>query len=349
MAGSVQKPKTLGVFGPMIDSPPAHPDTVLTTLVNLERALNSFGMQYTHITVDLQLYQTACLVQWNDPLRWTNVILHPGMMHTVMSFLDYVGTLMKASGVDILISAAFAGITSIVNGKAWINALRAYHLIIAVLLHNFYSNGAKTYEELNVYLETTREHPTVRLWVDCFVKPTLLSLMFLRGERNGDSLLQQHCIKAMLPYFFAAGPYSYARYLSWFVRQMEHLPHRAKEDLLAGAHVCRHSDEGTAVPADQFGEQTYIKRGKGSGCMKGISTSPEQVAVWVNSFSVCAHLHIAMEYMCNEAGEEQKPLGEVDGEERNKHKEEVEGRMRLDEADRKKPAVELEKYSRQTQ
>ena len=84
--------------------------------------------------------------------------------------------------------------------------------------------------------------------------------------------------------------------VSWYVRQMEHLPHRAKEDLLVGAHVCRHSDGGTPVPADQFGEQTYIKRGKGSGCMKGISTSPEQVAVWVNSFSVCAHLDIAMEH-----------------------------------------------------
>ena len=100
---------------------------------------------------------------------------------------------------------------------------------------------------------------------------------------------------------------------------------------------------GTVVPADQFGEQTYIKRGKGSGGMKGFSTSPEQDAVWVNSFSVCAHLDIATEHMYNEAGEEQKPHGEVDGEDKNKHKEEGEGRRRLDEADRKKIAVELEK------
>ena len=162
MAGSAQKPKTLVVFGLMIDSPPPHPDTVITTLVNLERALNSFGMQYANITVDLQLYHTACLVQWNDLLRWTNVILHIlRMMHTFMSFLGCIGTLMKVSGVDILITAAFAGITSIVNGKA--NALRAYRLIIAVLLQNVYSNGAKTYEELIVYLETAKEHPTGRL------------------------------------------------------------------------------------------------------------------------------------------------------------------------------------------
>ena len=67
------------------------------------------------------------------------------------------------------------------------------------------------------------------------------------------------------------------------------------------------------MPADQFGEQTYIKRGNGSGGMKGISTSPEQVAVCVNSFSVCAHIDIGMEHMYNEAGEEQKLHGEVDG------------------------------------
>jgi len=67
------------------------------------------------------------------------------------------------------------------------------------------------------------------------------------------------------------------------------------------------------MPADKFGEQTHIKRGKGSGGMKGSSTSPEQVAVWVNSFSVCANLVIVMEHMYNEAGEEQKSHCEVDG------------------------------------
>jgi len=49
--------------------------------------------------------------------------------------------------------------------------------------------------------------------------------------------------------------------------------------------------------------------------------------------------------MYNGAGEEQKPHNDVDGEEKNKHTEEGEGRRRLDEADRKKIAVELEKYS----
>ncbi len=92
-----------------------------------------------------------------------------------------------------------------------------------MLLQSFYSNGCKTYQELTDYMETAREHPTGRLWVDCLIKPTLLALMFMRGERNGDYLLQQHCLNEMLPYFFAAGHHNYARYISWYVRQMEHL------------------------------------------------------------------------------------------------------------------------------
>ena len=44
------------------------------------------------------------------------------------------------------------------------------------------------------------------------------------------------------------------------------LPDDAKMDLLACAHVCRHRP-GTwnYVSADQFGEQTYIKKGKMPG------------------------------------------------------------------------------------
>ena len=65
------------------------------------------------------------------------------------------------------------------------------------------------------YLETTREHLPGRLWVDCLIKSTLLALMSLHKEWNIDLLLQQHCLKEMLPYFFAAGHENYD--LSWYV------------------------------------------------------------------------------------------------------------------------------------
>ena len=140
---------------------------------------------------------------------------------------------------------------------------------------------------------------------------------------------------------------SYARYITWYLRNVENLPTTAKNDLMEGAHVCRHSDGGTAVPADQFGEQTYIRRGKGAGGLRGISTNAEQVAVWVGSFSVCANLDLAIEAMyCHEdAGE--KPFGGTEGEckMKNKHKEEGERRRKMDETIRNKIAEELEKHS----
>ena len=61
--------------------------------------------------------------------------------------------------------------------------------------------------------------------------------------------------------------------------------------------------QGRTSVVTQIGEQKYIRKRKGAGGMKGISTSAEQVAVWVNSFSVCAHLNIAMQDMCSDAGD----------------------------------------------
>ena len=101
-------------------------------------------------------------------------------------------------------------------GRHGQNSLRAYRLIIFVLLKNFFVDVPKTYQELSDYLETAREHPAGRLWVDCLIKPTLLALMLLHAERNGDLLLQQYCLKKMLPYFAAASHYNYFRYLSWY-------------------------------------------------------------------------------------------------------------------------------------
>lgn len=61
------------------------------------------------------------------------------------------------------------------------------------------------------------------------------------------------------------------------------------------------------------------------------------MVVWVNSFSYCAHLDVAMDHMYSEVGTEQ-----VD---KDKHKKEGESRRRLDETDRENITLELGKYS----
>ena len=96
--------------------------------------------------------------------------------------------------------------------------------------------------------------------------------------------------------YFIAGHHNYARYLSWNCLEMAILlPAMAKDDLLSGAFVCRHkAGSWNAVSADQFGEQTAIKIGKGG--LKGITLSPEQVAEWIDSFPISAYVSDALDH-----------------------------------------------------
>ena len=181
--------------------------------------------------------------------------------------------------------------------------------------------------------------------MDCLIKPTHLAVQLLHAQRDGDFILHQVSLEATIPYFFAAGHMNHARYMTWYLRNAENIPTAAKNGLMKGAHVCRHSEGGTAVPADQFGEQTYIRRGKGAVGLRGISTNAEQVALLVGSFSVCAHLDLAIEGMYCHDDAEENPFGGTDGECQtgSKHKEEGERRRKMDETDRNKIAEELQK------
>lgn len=210
-------------------------------------------------------------------------------------------------------------------------------MVSAVLLQDFLKDATRTFDEISDYLEEARKHPTGRHWVDNFVKPTLLVHQFVRAEREGNWLFQQLCLERMIPYFFAAGHFHYARYISWHVLEMRHLlPETAKVDLLAGAHVCRHS-EGcwNSVSSDQFGEQTAIKTGKGG--LKGMTLSPELVMEWIDSFPISVYLSGAMEHIYQEHP--------VDSSTQVKHKEEGENRRKLDQQDRREISLELAKHS----
>ena len=147
--------------------------------------------------------------------------------------------------------------------------------------------------------------------MDWLIKPTLLAVQLLHAQRDGDFLLQQVSLEA---YFFAAPHMNHARYMTWYLRNVENIATAAKNGLLKGEHVCRHSDGGTPVPADQFGRTNIHQAREGADGLRGISTNAEQVAVWVGSFSVCAHLDLAIEamYCHDDAGEKDVQEGRVD-------------------------------------
>ena len=89
------------------------------------------------------------------------------------------------------------------------------------------------------------------------------------------------------------------------------------------------------MSADQLGEQTYIKKGKMPGGLKGFTMSEDQVAIWVESYPICAHVTLAIESMYS-ADDEMKE---------EKRKEEGEKRRILDTDDRNRVYEELKKHS----
>ena len=188
MYGGIKGCKTIPEVGVAIRLPESKMAAKMAT--KMKQTLKTLSMQYAHLSVDIQLYHIACIVQWSESYCWTSLVLHPGMIHTLMSFLGCIGTLMKASCVDMLLIVAFGGVADIITGK-WTNALRACHLITTVLLQDFFQSGTQTYQELREYQEAVREHPFERLWVDCVIKLSLLALRLLHANGDGDFLLQK--------------------------------------------------------------------------------------------------------------------------------------------------------------
>lgn len=45
-----------------------------------------------HLSVEMQIYKIAIQIKWNDPIRWKHLVVRPGMMHTLMSFVKCIGS-----------------------------------------------------------------------------------------------------------------------------------------------------------------------------------------------------------------------------------------------------------------
>ena len=324
-SGLPPHPASIYLIGHLLDSPPAHPDTCNTSLQYMKKSMEDMGMKYIHISMDMQLFISSIHICWHNFLKYNNVILHPGGMHIIMSFVGGISRLMEGSGLEVYISAAYGGLTSIFNGKSWVKALRAYRSVAAALLHNFLSTGQKTFEQIDEYINEARTRDTGRHWVDNFLEPLLIVHQFERAEREGDFLLRLLSMKRMLRIFRVTQRIDYFRYILQHTIDMDDLAEDAVEDLKSGAFVCRHQPgHWNAVSGDQFGEQTAIKTGKAS--LKGATLQPELVSEWVDAFPFTAMVTDLFKNMY----EEEDDGNESDDSICTKHKEEMPARRHLD-------------------
>ena len=69
-------------------------------------------------------------------------------------------------------------------------------------------------------LERARGSRCGRVWVQFLIKPVSIGLLYIRAEGEGDWLLHLHCLQRMIPYYFAAKYWNYARYIQWHLLEM---------------------------------------------------------------------------------------------------------------------------------
>ena len=98
-----------------------------------------------------------------------DVILRPGAMHITMSFLGFIGTLMKGSSLDTLVGSAFGGLTGIMSGK--VRAMRGFRMVSAALLENFLQANENNFDDILAHIEDARKHPPGRHWVNNLLMP----------------------------------------------------------------------------------------------------------------------------------------------------------------------------------
>jgi hypothetical protein len=135
-----------------------------------------------------------------------------GGMHTLMSFIGSVGYLMANTGLETILQSAFAGVPKLLSGKKFPQNFRALRLTVEELLRN-HLDGIKSFSNLTEKLDALCvQSRTSKVWIQNLIKPVMIMMVFVRAEREGDWFLHLSAVQAMLPYFFAAGHFNYARY-----------------------------------------------------------------------------------------------------------------------------------------
>ena len=139
------------------------------------------------LPADLQIYRIILQVKWSNPRHWENIVVRPGGMHTLMSFVGCIGTLMESTGLEDLLNSAFNGITHMLNGKAWPKAVRGLSILVLAIIKPLVTAIKTTMTELAEELgKIGQVSRTGRLWVECLIMPVMIIHIYLRAERTGD-------------------------------------------------------------------------------------------------------------------------------------------------------------------
>ena len=117
---------------PIIDLNPTNYTCIYSTLLFVIDQCRRLNIPTPSITLgqSLWLKSTAISVE-----KLLNIVIHLGGFHTLMSFVDSIGSLMDGSGIESILQTSYGEntIKHILRGKATLRAVRAHTLIESAL------------------------------------------------------------------------------------------------------------------------------------------------------------------------------------------------------------------------
>ena len=292
--GQSLKAKSKVYYRSLINKTPVDPSTMLTAMCDLEKISKDASLSFSIITYDKQLFQVMLDVICANPPCWIGLVLRIGGMHWVTSFAGNVGNLMENCGLAQLMMSSFAGEEKMLTGKKFPINICPLRFVVVELLCGHMEGMLKYHDLLKFLDDVSAKSNLAKHWVRNLIKSVLLMMLYVRAEREGQFALHLDVCKRMLPYFFAASHWRYARDGVAYVQMMENLPD-VLNPLIKGEHIVRLQDGlWNAIWTDMAIESTYMRMEKGPSSLIGVRTQESTVKVWANGRHLCNELLLGL-------------------------------------------------------
>lgn len=115
-------------------------------------------------------------------------MLDLGDVHMLMNVVGAVGKLMQETGLDTILGSAYGSVQKMMFEKQYPQNVHALRMVVEVLGKHI--KDMQTPEELDGFLQSvSNQSPISKLWVDNFIQPVILMMMFIQAVRESDLYL----------------------------------------------------------------------------------------------------------------------------------------------------------------
>ena len=95
------------------------------------------NMTYTHITLDVGAAIKAFHVIWNNPVAWSDIVIHLGDFHAMMAYFGVIGLYVSGSGFEEVLFQAdlcsSGSIRGVISGKHYNRCWKIHKTFAEVL------------------------------------------------------------------------------------------------------------------------------------------------------------------------------------------------------------------------